>query len=123
MVGTPEIQNDTTDWSEVVELQRAGAATRQAAWQTSAHVDEDRVARTFARARYWSQCGLPWRVAASRARMEIGADPPPVDPHDTFRRRFPEPVTETEKARARHAAHTAAAAMTRVMNPPHRHTA
>lgn len=123
MVSTPEIQNDPTDWTEVVALQRAGAATRQAAWQTSAHVDEDRVQRTYDRARYWNQCGLPWRVAASRARTEVAADPPPVDPHDTFRRRFPEPTTETGKARARRAAHHAAHAMTNTMTRSSTHAA
>ena len=107
----------STDWTEIVALQRAGAATRAAAWSRSATVDEDRVQRVYDRARWWSQCGLPWRVAASRARAEIAADPPPVDPHDTFRRRFPEPVTDVEKARARRAAHTAAEALTKALHP------
>lgn len=112
--------DETTDWTDVVALQREAADCRHASWLNSATVDEDRVARTYDRARYWSRCGLPWRVAASRARMEIATDPPPVDPHDTFRRRFPEPVTETDRARARRAAHHAAEALTKALQPDRR---
>lgn len=108
----------STDWTEVVALQRAGAATRAVAWSQSATIDEDRVQRIYDRARYLHQTrGLPWRQCAAIAREECAEDPPDPDPHDTFRRLFPEPVTETEKARARRAAHHAAEAMSKALHP------
>lgn len=109
---------DGTDWQEVVELQRSGAAARQAQWaNTSAIVDEDRISRVYERARYLSQTrGLPWSECARIARDEDAADPGDPDPHDTFGRLFPDPVTDEEKARARRAAHNAATALGHAQN-------
>lgn len=114
----------STDWTEVVALQRAGAATRMAAWSQSATIDEDRVRRVYDRARYLSQTrGLPWRQCAALAREECAVDPPDPDPRDVFRRLFPDPSTDTEKARARRAAHHAAQAMTNTVTRSSTHAA
>lgn len=117
---TAPLDLTSTDWAELVALQRAGAATRAVAWSRSASVDEPRIERTYQRARYLSQTrGLPWRVCASIAREECASDPPDPDPWDTFRRLFPDPVTDADKTRARRAAHHAAAALA----PPVKHRA
>lgn len=43
--------------------------------------------------------------------------PPPPDPHDTFARLFPEPITDVDKARARNAAHHASETLAAVLTP------
>ena len=79
----------------------------------------DRIDRCYRRARYWSQCGLPWHLAAERARDELAADPPPPDLQDRFRRRFPPPSNDLEWAQARRMAAAASTAMSKAAWPPH----